>query len=80
MKRVVLSILFLGVSVAMMLAGVGTLVLVTTRIPPQTGPVGHALWVLGAMLFGMLVLMGLLYLSACLAARLFADESENARR
>ncbi len=80
MKRVILSILFLGVSVAMMLVGVGTLLLMTTRIPPQTGPVGHALWVLGAMLFGMLVLVGLLYLSTRLAVRLFADESGNQRR
>ncbi len=80
MKRVLLSVVFLAVSVAMLLAGVGALLRVATRIPQQAGLVWHALWVLGVMLFGMLVLAGVVYLSTRLAVRLFADESANERR
>jgi len=80
MKRVVLSVFFLGVSVALMLAGVWVLLRVALSIPPEAGPVGRALWVLRAMLLGMLVLVGLLYFATRLAVRLFADESANERR
>lgn len=73
MKRWILTSLYLGAGVALMLAAVGVVLYATLRIP-SAGPF-RPLLIAADVLVGVSALVGSVYLAVQLGVRLFAEDA-----